>query len=283
MTDVSLRVRADGLELAVETFGAGPWLVFAHGLTGNRQVSRRQFAPLADRYRIVVYDQRGHGDSTPVTDPALYDLERMAGDLTAVMDALEIEQAIVGGESMGAATTLRFALRSPQRVRALLLTAPAFGEVTNAADAQIINMGYEIRVFGMAGYLQRSAERLRQQGASPQVIATIAEMQSVHDPVSLATACETCIGWVMPDLPQAAALNAPACVIGWPNDALHPLTLAEEVVATLPNARLVTLPSLSVLFSQPGDVGQIYGQFLKENGLCNESPAAPNGSGAAAD
>ena len=119
----------------------------------------------------------------------------------------------------------------------------------------------------MAGYLQRSAERLRQQGASEEVIALIAEMQSVHDPVSLATACETCIRWVMPDLPQAANLDVPACVIGWPDDTLHPFALAERVAATLPNARLETLPSLSALFAQPGDVGRIYGQFLKQSGL----------------
>lgn len=126
MTDLSLRVASDGIELMVETFGDGPWLVFAHGLTGNRQGSRRQMTPLADRYRIAIYDQRGHGDSTPVMDPALYDLDRMAGDMAVVMDALGIDQAIVGGESMGAATTLRFAMRHPERVTALLLTAPAF-------------------------------------------------------------------------------------------------------------------------------------------------------------
>jgi pimeloyl-ACP methyl ester carboxylesterase len=264
MPDSSLRVANDGIELAVETFGEGPWLVFAHGLTGNRHGTRRQLAPLADRYRIVIYDQRGHCDSTPVTDPALYDLERIAGDMAAVMDALGIEQAIVGGESMGAATTLRFAMRWPQRVSALLLTAPAFSDTPNPAADQIVNMGVEIRTFGMAGYLQRLAERLRQQGASAEVIAIIAEMQSVHDPLSLATACETCIRWVIPDLSQAANLDMPACVIAWPDDTLHPFTLAERMAALLPNARLETLPSLGVLFAQPGEVGRIYGQFLQE-------------------
>ena len=106
-------VESDGLELAVESFGAGPPLVFAHGLTGTRNNTRDQFAPLADRYRIVIFDQRGHGDSTPVTDPALYDVHRMAYDMAAVMDALGIERAIVGGESMGAATALLFALKWP--------------------------------------------------------------------------------------------------------------------------------------------------------------------------
>jgi len=265
MPDTSLRVLSDGLEVAVETFGDGPWLVFAHGLTGNRHMTRRQFAPLADRYRIVIYDQRGHGDSTPVTDPALYDLDRMAGDMAAIMDALGIERAIVGGESMGAATTLRFAMRWPHRVRALLLTAPAFSDSPNPVADQIDTMGYEIREFGMAGYLQRSAERLRQQGATPEVIATIAAMQSVHNPASLATACETCIHWVMPDLPRVSELDVPTCVIGWPNDALHPLELAQRLVVVLPSARLATLPSVSVLFAQPAEVGRIYGEFLMES------------------
>jgi pimeloyl-ACP methyl ester carboxylesterase len=265
MADSAFRVPSDGLELLVETFGAGPWLVFAHGLTGNRHGTRRQFAPLAGRYRIVIYDQRGHGDSTPVTDPALYDLERMAGDMTAVMDALGIEQAVVGGESMGAATALRFARRRPERVRALLFTAPAFSDTPNPAADGVSEMGDEITRLGIDGFLRNSAERLRQQGAPPGVIATIAEMHRSHDPASLATACRTCIRWLTDDIAAAGALTAPACVIGWPNDPLHPFALAQRLAATLPNARLETLPSVSALFAEPGEVGRIYGRFLAES------------------
>jgi len=58
------RVRSDGLEIAVETFGEEPPIVFAHGLTGTRHGIRDQLAPLADLYRVVIYDQRGHCDST---------------------------------------------------------------------------------------------------------------------------------------------------------------------------------------------------------------------------
>lgn len=264
MTDLSLRVPSDGIELAVETFGDGPWLLFAHGLTGNRHGSRRQFASLAHRYRIAIYDQRGHGDSTPVTDPTLYDLDRMAEDTTAVMDALSIDTAIVGGESMGAATTLRFAMRHPDRVRALLLTAPAFSESTNEAADQIVGMGREIRQLGMDGYLRLSGERMRSRGASDEVVRIVAEMQSVHDPASLATACETCINWTIDDMDQVAKLTMPACIIGWPDDLLHPLALAEQVASTLPDARMETLPALGLLFTRPAVVGEIYGRFLTE-------------------
>ncbi len=258
----SFRVPSDSIELAAETFGEGPWLVFAHGLTGNRHSSRRQLAPLADRYRIAIYDQRGHGESTPVTDEALYDLDRMAGDMLAVMAALEIDRAIVGGESMGAATTLRFARRWPERVRGLLLTAPALSDAPNPAAQGVAEMGDEILRLGIDGFLRNSAERLRQQGAPPGVIATIAEMHRSHDPESLATACRTCIRWLTDDIVQAGTLLAPACVIGWPNDPLHPFALAQRLAAALPDARLETLPSLSALFAEPGEVGRIYGRFL---------------------
>jgi pimeloyl-ACP methyl ester carboxylesterase len=264
MSDPFLRVPSDGLELAVETFGTGPWLVFAHGLTGNRHVTRRQFTPLAERFRVVIYDQRGHCDSTPVTDPTRYDLSRMSGDMQAVMNALGIGQAVVGGESMGAATTLHFALRWPERVRALLLTAPAFSETPNP-DAQMIrNMSDEITQLGIECFLRKSAERQRQQGASAEVIATIAEMHRSHDSASLATACRACIEWLTDDIAQAGTLRAPACVIGWPDDPLHPLELAQRLVATLPSARLVTLSTVSQVFAQPGEVGRIYGQFLSD-------------------
>ena len=108
-------VASDGLLLAAETFGEGKPLVFAPGLTDNRGYIRRQLLPLADRYRIVTYDQRGHGDSTPVTDPALYTPERMAGDMARILDAFDIERAVIGGESMGAATALLFAFTWPER------------------------------------------------------------------------------------------------------------------------------------------------------------------------
>jgi pimeloyl-ACP methyl ester carboxylesterase len=120
---------------------------------------------------------------------------------------------------------------------------------------------------GIEGYLRNAAERHREMGAPPWFSAVIAEMHRSHDPASLATACRTCISWLTDDIANAAALTVPACVIGWPDDSLHPFALAQRLAATLPNARLETLPSLSVLFAQPGDVGRIYGQFLKENGL----------------
>ena len=92
------RIASDGLTLVAETFGAGRPLVFSHGLTNNRQQGNRLMAPLTRSCRMVTFDQRGHGESSPVTDPALYGVDRMAADIAAVMDFLGIERALVAGE-----------------------------------------------------------------------------------------------------------------------------------------------------------------------------------------
>nr|ADH59404.1 esterase/lipase [uncultured bacterium] len=255
-------IPSDGLELAVECFGEGPSLIFAHGLTGNRHFSRQQLAPLADQYTIIIYDQRGHCDSSPVTDPALYDPVRMAEDMTAVLDTLGIKKAIVGGESMGAATTLLFALRHPQRVEKLLLTAPAFGDTRSSEAAGLQQMGQRIAAIGIEAFLAESAVSQREELGWPEpVITAVAAMQGSHETHSIATACQSVIEWTL-DLSPLSTIACPTCIIAWEDDPLHPLALAQRYAAEIPNARLEVLPSLAEFFSNPAIIGGIYGRFL---------------------
>lgn len=259
---MGFKVKSDGIDIAVEQFGHGPPLVFAHGLTGNRHFSRQQLTPLADRFTIIVYDQRGHCDSSPVTDPALYDRGRMAEDMTAVLDALNINKAVVGGESMGAATTLTFALHHPDRVEKLLLTAPAFGDTTNNAADGIKQMGQAIAEKGLPAFLADSAIRQREELGWPEpVIQSVAAMQSTHQAQSLAVACQTVIEWRL-DMSLLPAITCPTCIIAWDNDPLHPLALAQRYLAAIPHAQLKTIPSLTQFFLKPSLIGQIYGRFL---------------------
>jgi len=259
------RVVSGGLEIAVEAFGSGPPIVFAHGLTGNRNGTRAQLAPLASRYRIVIYDQRGHSNSTPVTDPALYDPDLMAEDMTAVLNTLGIERAVVGGESMGAATTLRFALKHPERVEQLLITAPAFGDRPNPERQRLKDMGMAVARYGMEEFLERAAVRQRDDlGWSPQVIECVRANFASHDPASLATALQTVADWLpFPQLATLAKLACPVHMIAWEQDQLHPFELAQRVAAAMPNARLETIAPLPAIFLRPEVVGRSYGRSLE--------------------
>jgi pimeloyl-ACP methyl ester carboxylesterase len=259
-----IRVPVTGAELVVESFGAGPALIFAHGLTGTRQGTKQQFLPLAPQYRVVVYDQRGHGDSTPVTDPAGYDPVTMAEDMGAVMDALGIARAIVGGESMGAATTLTFALRHPERVDRLLLTAPAFGDQPNTEIKRFLDLADAIETYGMARFLEAAAVTWRNDFHwPPDVVASVGATFRSHDERSLVAALRGVIGWTpLPDLEVLRSLTAPTCIITWNDDALHPADLTHRMAARLPGAHVVEFPPLPAIFQNPEAVGEIYARFL---------------------
>lgn len=261
-----MRVPVGSIELAVESFGAGPPLIFAHGLTGSRQGSKKQFAPLALQHRIVVYDQRGHGDSTPVTDPILYDVEVMAEDTGAVMDALGIERAVIGGESMGAATALQFALRHPERVERLLLTAPAFGDTPNTEIQRFLDLADAIETYGMERFLEAAAATW--QGDfhwPPDVVAYVDGMFRSHDKRSLVAALRGVIGWTpFPDMTILRSLTTPTCIITWNDDALHPAELTRRMAGILPSVRVVEYPPLPAIFQNPESAGEIYARFLDE-------------------
>jgi pimeloyl-ACP methyl ester carboxylesterase len=260
-----MRVSTGDIELCVETFGQGQPIVYAHGLFGNRHAARTALAPLADDYRIVVFDQRGHCESSPLTDPARYAAAQMAGDMAAVMDALGIERAIVGGESMGAATSLTFALANPQRVETLLLTAPAFGDRPNPDGRRIKDMGRAIQSIGMDAFLQAAAVRQRDQlDWPPDVIANVASQFGSHDTASIAIAAQTVPDWILfDDLSPLAKLTCPVFIIAWDGDPLHPLDLAQRMAAALPNACLAEMPALPAIFADPRQVGRRYREFLR--------------------
>ena len=72
-----------------------------------------------DGHRVITYDARGHGASTPAPDPDAYDYDDLVSDLQAVLDDRGLDRAVLAGASMGAHTALRLALDAPERVAGL--------------------------------------------------------------------------------------------------------------------------------------------------------------------
>jgi 3-oxoadipate enol-lactonase len=98
-----------------------------HGLTATRRyVVHGSRALERSGYRVVSYDARGHGESSPTPDPQAYDYYAMTGDLEHVLDETGIKRAVLAGASMGAATTMAFTLAKPERVAALVQITPAY-------------------------------------------------------------------------------------------------------------------------------------------------------------
>jgi pimeloyl-ACP methyl ester carboxylesterase len=87
-----------------------------------------QVAALKDRYQVIVWDMRGHGESDYPKDPALYSEGLTIGDMRALLDVVGADKAIVAGLSLGGYMSLAFHASHPGRVRALMLfdTGPGF-------------------------------------------------------------------------------------------------------------------------------------------------------------
>ena len=116
------KAKVNGIEIAYETYGEGFPLVLAHGYVASKEMWDAQIGPFTEHYRVVVYDVRGHGESdAPPVDDTGYTMETLVDDQKGLMNHLGIEEAYVGGLSLGGMIAMRFALAYPGTVRALLL------------------------------------------------------------------------------------------------------------------------------------------------------------------
>ena len=126
----------NGVQISyADSGGEGPAVVLSHGFLMDASMFDAQVAALAPEYRVVTWDQRGHGD-TPAPGPFSY--WDSARDVLALLDQLGIERAVLGGMSQGGFLSLRAALLAPQRVRGLILIDSQAG-----TEAEANRPGYE--------------------------------------------------------------------------------------------------------------------------------------------
>jgi pimeloyl-ACP methyl ester carboxylesterase len=129
------RVESDGESIYYEVTGDGPQtVVLGHGAGGSHAAWFQQVPVLADAgYRVVTWDTRGFGCSTCTNE--VLDVAASVRDVTAVLDAVGCDEAVVVGQSMGGWWASGFALAAPQRVRALVLANTVGGLWTDALRA----------------------------------------------------------------------------------------------------------------------------------------------------
>jgi pimeloyl-ACP methyl ester carboxylesterase len=115
------RIRVGDLNVAVTDVGAGPPVVLLHGLGCGRRMWFHQVRALRSRFRVIAYDQRGHGETDAPAAAADYSAGHLARDLVGVLNALAIERAAIVGFSLGGGPALALAANKPERVSRLVL------------------------------------------------------------------------------------------------------------------------------------------------------------------
>jgi pimeloyl-ACP methyl ester carboxylesterase len=137
-------VVARGLRFHLAEAGDGPPVLLLHGWPQHWWTWRRVVAPLAPHARLLMLDLRGLGWSDAPPDG--YDKKTMAGDVLAVLDALELERARLVGHDWGGWIGFLTALAEPGRIERMLALSipPPFGRPSPRALAQVWRLGYQL-------------------------------------------------------------------------------------------------------------------------------------------
>lgn len=125
----------NGVGIYYEVHGNGPAVLLSHGYSATCRMWDGQIAAFQDRYKVIVWDMRGHGQSDTPDQSAFSEAETVA-DMKAILEECGETSAVIGGLSLGGYMTLAFHLRHPALCRALMLfdTGPGFKK-TEARDA----------------------------------------------------------------------------------------------------------------------------------------------------
>jgi len=138
---------SDTVEIAYEEHGDGSPVLLIHGFASNARVNWHGtlwVKTLVDAgHRVIAYDNRGHGESGKLYDPAAYGAAEMAEDGRRLLDHLEISAADVIGYSMGARLTALLAIHHPARVRRAVLGGLAANMIRGLGGAEAIAQGLE--------------------------------------------------------------------------------------------------------------------------------------------
>jgi pimeloyl-ACP methyl ester carboxylesterase len=222
----------------------GSLVAFQHGLGGD--VSQPQDILNSADLRVLSFDCRGHGLTKPLGPHEQFAFTAFADDLRAILDAVQADRVIVGGISMGAGVALNFTLRYPTRVRALILSRPAWLDAPCPANLQIFRT--------LSGWLnEKGPERARellladpefrriQTVSHDNASSILRQLERPNLEGTIATLARLPADTPCPEPEAWRSIAVPTLVLVNELDALHPVEYGQRIAVGIPGARLVEI------------------------------------------
>jgi pimeloyl-ACP methyl ester carboxylesterase len=254
-----------GRHLHYEVVGDGSRnLVLLPGLLFPSRMHDPLALALADRgNRVITLDLLGHGESDQPRDMWRYSMPIFARQVVALLDHLDIDEAVVGGTSLGANTTLEVASLAPSRVRGMVIEMPVLDNALLAC-AIAFTPGLIALTFGEPITKPLAA----MMGMVPRVFGhmgnVILDVLSRDPGPSAALMQGIFFGRTAPPREERRTFQAPAIVLGHPRDAIHPFSDAKMLAEELPFGRVVEANSIFELRLRPRRLTSEIAAFLEE-------------------
>lgn len=241
-----------GWNLSYEVHGEGPRVtVLVHGLLLDAGVNRALARALAkDGNRVVLLDLLGHGRSDKPRRASVHRMDYYAEMVISLLDHLEVDEAVVGGVSLGAGVGLMTGHAHPDRVRAMLLEMPTLENATPFAAILFVPILLAMHYGGPLARLGTGLLR-RAPRTGIESVDSFMNAGSMHPEEIKAVLHGLLMGPLAPDENERQELGVPALVIGHEADPLHPHTDAARLARQLPNGRLLKANSPFELRARP--------------------------------
>lgn len=233
-------VDVGGLRTAYRRAGEGPPVVFLHGFFGDHRVWRRQFE-LADEYTVVAWDTPGCGASS--VPPAAWRMADYANHLAAFVEALDLEQAHLVGNSFGGTVALELSARHPSVARSLVL-ADTYAGWSGSFPAEVVAdrlshslpdlelPAEEVVAKWMPGFVTTSAPK--------ELVDEIGAVISDFNPDGMRGLIRALAEADLRDV--LANINLPALLIWGELDIRSPVPVGADLQSQLSGSRLVVIP-----------------------------------------
>ena len=234
-------IRINDINLSYTDIGAGPAVVLIHGYPFNRSLWTEQAEALHPKHRVIIPDLRGFGESDSSEGTAT--MSRMAEDVAELMDHLEIEQAIIGGLSMGGYVALAFARQIPARVRALVLADTRAQADTEEGKQTRFQQAEKALTEGMAGIADAMLPKLLTPDTvskRPELVKRVRDMMLKTKPEGAAAALK---GMAARDdqTEFIADIIVPTLILVGREDAITPVADSEKMHSLIERSRLVVI------------------------------------------
>jgi pimeloyl-ACP methyl ester carboxylesterase len=254
-----------GHRLVYDDYGEGDHLVvYLHGILLDSELNRGIAGSLAaDGFRVVLLDLLGHGRSDRPAFASDHRMDAYARQVAALLDHLGVDDAVLGGVSLGANVSLFVATMWPRRVRGLILEMPVLEWATPAAAMLFVPLlmlnHYGRRLVGLTARINRRLPR------TPWGPVNSFLNSASSDPDSQAAVLHgVIVGPVAPTREERAAITAPTLVLGHGNDPIHPFDDAQNLAHLMPAAELVPTFNFAELRFRPARLRAIISAFAAE-------------------
>jgi pimeloyl-ACP methyl ester carboxylesterase len=261
-----MKIKSGDSEIFYEVMGSGPTVVLLHAFPMNHQLWRPVAEQLASRYRLVLPDLRGLGESGTGAGPAT--MEKHASDLAQVCDAAGVRNAVFGGVSIGGYVLFEFWRRWRERVSALILADTRAQADNGPARAARLQAAEQVEKQGPAGYLEAFLPKLIGQSTQsnrPDVVEELKRM-AAGSTVSGIAAVQRGMAERPDSVPTLRTIHVPTLLLFGDEDLATPVAEGELMKREIDGSRLYSIPRAGHLavFEQSDAAHELIRNFLQQ-------------------